>query len=225
MNMRVTFKLCIAALFALPLVSAQDNDSASIASFGAGKGCPKIAPGPVSFNYLAGQFTPQALPDPIATESIRQTLALYALAIDGRNYEVLRKVFTNNARANYSDPIGELNGVQAIIDTLAPSLSTFVSTQHHLGTQLIHICGLTSAVSVTYFQATHYFTPYTGVGNPVDNSKVLIDKAQYQDTWARQGDGSWKITNRNLVRMVRSVLCVRDNFAFANYVTNRVLLH
>jgi hypothetical protein len=109
MNMRVTFKLCIAALFALPLVPAQDNDSVSVASFGAGKGCPKIAPGPVNFNYLAGQFTPQALPDPIATESIRQTQALYALAIDGRNYEVLRKVFTNNARANYCDAIGELN--------------------------------------------------------------------------------------------------------------------
>jgi hypothetical protein len=158
---------------------------------------------------------PQVLPDPIATEAIRQSLALYALAIDGRNYEVLRKVFTPNARANYSDPIGVLNGVQAIIDTLAPSLSTFVSTQHHLGTQLIHVCGLSSAVSVTYFQATHWFTPYTGVENPVDNSKVLIDKAQYQDTWARQKDGSWKITNRNLVRMVRFVaLLLATNLGF-----------
>ncbi|KAG9195452.1 hypothetical protein G6011_00573 [Alternaria panax] len=199
--MRVAVTLHIAALFVLPSVSAQNNDSASIASLGTGKGCPNIAPGPVGFSYLAEQFTPQALPDPIATESIRQTLALYALAIDGRNYELLRKVFATNVRANYSDPIGVLNGVQAIIDNLAPGLSTFVSTQHHLGTQLIHICGLTSAVSVTYFQATHYFTLYTGVGNPVDNSKVLIDKAQYQDTWARQSDGGWKITNRNLVRM------------------------
>jgi hypothetical protein len=210
--MRVAFTLHIAALFALPFVSSQpleDNDTASIASLGAGSGCPKIAPGPVSFNYLAGQFIPQALPDPIATESIRQTLALYALAIDGRNFEVLRRVFTPNARANYSDPIGVLNGVQAIIDTLPPGLNTFVSTQHHLGTQLIHVCGLTSAISVTYFQATHYFTPYTGVGNPVNNSKVLIDKAQYQDTWARQWDGTWKITNRNLVRMVSSALFLR----------------
>lgn len=225
MNMRFAFTLRIAALFILPFFSARGNDSVSIESFDPGNGCPKIAPGPVSFSYLAGQFTPQALPDPIATESIRQTLALYALAIDGRNYEVLRKVFSTNARANYSDPIGVLNGVQAIIDNLAPGLSTFVSTQHHLGTQLIHICSLTSAVSVTYFQATHYFTPYTGIGNPVDNSKVLIDKAQYQDTWARQWNGSWKITNRNLVRMVRSALCVCGHFAFVDRIINRVLLH
>jgi hypothetical protein len=214
--MRFAFTLRLVALFALPFVSAQGNDSASIEYSGASNDCPNIAPGPMAFSYLAEQFTPQAAPDPIATESIRRTLALYALAIDGRNYEVLRKVFTTDARANYSDPIGVLNGVQAIIDNLAPGLSMFVSTQHHLGTQLIHICSLTSAVSVTYFQATHYFTPYTGVENPVDNSKVLIDKAQYQDTWARQRDGTWKIANRNLVRMVRSPLCGCDYFAFAD---------
>jgi hypothetical protein len=213
MNMRVAFTLRIAALLALPFVSSQDNDTASTASLGAGSGCPKIAPGPASLNYLAGLFTPQVLPDPIATESIRQTLALYALAIDGRNFEILRKVFTTNTRANYSDPIGVLNGVQAIIDTLPPGLNNFASTQHHLGTQLIHVCGLTSAVSVTYFQASHFFVPYTGVGNPVNNSKVLIDRSQYQDTWARQWDGTWKITNRNLVRMVSAALCICDQFA------------
>ncbi|KAI4954147.1 hypothetical protein J4E91_001857 [Alternaria rosae] len=223
--MRAAFMLRVAALLALPFVSAQDDASASIISLNASHGCPNISPGPVSFSYLAEQFTLQAHPDPTATESIRQTLSLYALAIDGRNYDILRKVFTTNARANYSDPIGVLNGVQAIIDNLAPGLSTFVSTQHHLGTQMIHICGPSSAVSVTYFQATHYFTPYTGVQNPVDNSKVLIDKAQYQDTWAKQKDGSWKIINRNLVRMVRFAFSVFVCFAFANEMVNRVLLH
>ncbi|RAR01960.1 ethyl tert-butyl ether degradation protein [Stemphylium lycopersici] len=199
--MRVAFTPHIAALFALPFVSAQGNDNSSLASFGAGSGCPKIAPGPASFNDVAGQFNPQVLPDPIATESIRQTLALYAFAIDGRDFEALRKVFATDARANYSDPIGALNGVQAIIDTLRPSLDSFVTTQHHLGSQLIYVCGLSSAVSVTYFQATHWFTPYTGIANTVDNSQVLIDRSQYQDTWAKQWDGTWKITNRNLVRM------------------------
>jgi len=208
MNMRITFPLRIAALLALPFVSAQDDASASTIARNANTSCPDISPGPVSFSDVAGLFTIQAHTDPIATESIRQTLSLYALAIDGRNYDILRKVFTTDARANYSDPIGVLNGVQAIIDNLAPGLSTFVSTQHHLGTQMIHICGPKSAVSVTYFQATHYFTPYTGVQNPVDNSKVLIDKAQYQDTWAKQKDGSWKIVNRNLVRMVSCAICV-----------------
>jgi hypothetical protein len=134
--------------------------------------------------------------------SIRQTLALYVLAIDGHKFRVLERVFTANTRANYSDPIGVLNGVQAVIDILPLGLNNFASTHHHLGTQYIQVCSPTSAVSVTYFEASHFFSPYTGVGNPVDNSKVLIDRAQHQDTWARQKDGTWKITNRNLVRMV-----------------------
>jgi hypothetical protein len=199
--MRVAFAWRIAALLALPFTLAQDKDTDSLVSV-AGYGCPKISPGPVSLNSLAGQFTPQIQPDAVAMDSIRQTLALYTLALDGRNFEVLRKVFTTNTRANYSDPIGVLNGVQSIIDTLKPALNDFASTQHHLGTQYIHTCSPTSAVSVTYFVASHYFSPYTGVGNTVDHGKVMIDRAQYQDTWAKQKDGTWKITNRNLVRMV-----------------------
>ncbi|KAK5953612.1 hypothetical protein OHC33_005556 [Knufia fluminis] len=180
-------------------------------------GCPEISPGPVSGYYLAEQFESPAVPDVTSIEAIRQTMALYALAIDGRNFEALRKVFTIDTRANYSDPIGVLNGVQAIIDTLPPGLANFVSTQHHLGTQYIDICSPNSAVSVTYFQATHFFTPYNGVANPVDGSQVLIDRAQYQDVWARQGDGSWRITNRNLVRMVSLALPLAMNLVCSLY--------
>jgi hypothetical protein len=167
-------------------------------------GCPQIAPGPVTTYSLAGSFPAPVLTDATSIEAIRQTLAIYALAIDGRNFQALTKVFATNARANYSDPIGVLVGVQNIISTLAPGLLEFASTQHFLGTQYIDICSLTTAVSVTYFQASHFFVPYTGIANTINGSQVLIDKSQYQDTWARQTDGTWKITNRNLVRMVSS---------------------
>ncbi|KPI34876.1 uncharacterized protein AB675_2243 [Cyphellophora attinorum] len=163
--------------------------------------CPKLAPGPVSFKFLAENFPAPKPTDLYAIEAIRQTAALYALAIDGKAFEALRKVFVPKVRANYSDPIGVLNGVDAVIQALAPGLESFASTQHHLGTQYIHICSATTAVSVTYFQASHYFDPYTGIQNPVGPDRVLVDNAQYQDVWAKQADGTWKITNRNLVRM------------------------
>ena len=166
-----------------------------------GGSCPKLAPGPVSFNYLAGAFPAPVPTDLYAMEAIRQTMAVYAMAIDGRNWDALKKVFVSNVRTNYSDPFYEIKGLQPLVDALAPGLASFVSTQHLLGTQAIHICSPTTAVSVTYFQATHFFTPYTGVANPVGNDVVLIDRGQYQDTWAKQKDGTWKITNRNLVRM------------------------
>ena len=84
--------------------------------------CPNTAPGPVSTFDLAQSFLTPVLTDASSVEAIRQTLAIYPLAIDGRNFEALRKVFTTDVRANYSDPIGALNGVQAVIDTLAPRL-------------------------------------------------------------------------------------------------------
>jgi hypothetical protein len=180
-----------------------------------------LAPGPVPFSYIPGAFAAPVPTDLYAYEAIRQTTALYATAIDGRDFEALRKVFTPNARTNYSDPFEVFNDVENLMAALEPGLSTFASTQHLLGTQLIQICSPTTAVSITYFQATHWFTPYNGVGNPVGNDQVLVDRAQYQDTWAKQKDGTWKITNRNLIRMGPAVLdggfpTVPDMDAFIN---------
>ena len=209
--MRFGLALSLAALVALGTSAEPDNfatstgnnastaSSFSTSSYG---GCPRFSPGPVPFSQLADQFPNPTAVDVNNIEIIRQTLAVYAFAIDGRNFEALRKVFTTNTRANYSDPIGVLNGVQAIIDTLPPGLASFASTQHLYGSQAIWICSPNNAVSVTYFQASHFFVPYTGIANTINNSQILIDRAQYQDVWAKQRDGTWKITNRTLVRMV-----------------------
>lgn len=164
-------------------------------------GCPQLAPGPMPFSEIPSAFNPFVPTDLYAIEAIKQTTALYAAAIDGRDFAALHKVFVPNVYTNYSDPFDVIIGVEPLIAALEPGLATFASTQHLLGTQLIQVCSPTTAVSVTYFQATHFFTPYTGVGNPVGNDLVLIDRAQYQDVWAKQRDGSWKITNRNLFRM------------------------
>jgi hypothetical protein len=200
--MRVAFLSAFSVSLAFPFAAAHSGPEAP----GNDTACPKFAPGPVTASFIAKSFTNLVDVDVVNIEAIRQVTALYALAIEGRSFETLRKIFVPDVRTNYSDPIGVLNGVQAVIDTLAPSLETFVTTQHHLGTQYIHVCDADNAVSVTYFQASHFFTPYTGVQNPVGNNKVLIDRAQYQDVWARQKDGTWKISNRNLVRMVRDAI-------------------
>ena len=213
--MRFGHIFSIAALVACSLAAELESSNSTVSDFSttststSGAGCPRFSPGPISFSSLAAQFPAPSSVEVAAVEAIRQTLAIYAFAIDGRNFEALRKVFTTNTRANYSDPIGVLDGVQAIIDTLPPGLAFFASTQHLYGSQAIYVCSPTSAVSVTYFQASHFFVPYTGIGNTIDNSQVLIDRAQYQDVWAKQRDGTWKITNRNLVRMVSFFPCSR----------------
>jgi hypothetical protein len=73
-----------------------------------------------------------------AYNNIRNTLARYALAIDGKQFTDLSLVFTPTAVANYSAPLNVLSGLTTIEAVLQASLAP-VSTQHLLGTQLIDI--------------------------------------------------------------------------------------
>ncbi|KAH6659166.1 hypothetical protein BKA67DRAFT_529341 [Truncatella angustata] len=163
-------------------------------------GCPNISPGPATTFQLASLLPLSPLTDPISTEAIRNTLAIYVFAIDGRNWDAMARVFAPNARANYSAPLGVSNGVANITASISSGINTFAGTQHRYGSQYINICSLSSAISVTYFEASHYFVPDLGPA-VVDDNQVLYANGRYEDTWARQIDGSWKIVNRNLVYM------------------------
>ena len=98
-------------------------------------------------------LTPQG---PSAQDQIRNTLAHYPLAIDGKNFAALNLVFTADAVANYSAPLNVLNGLKAIETTLELNLRPVLS-QHALSTQVIEIStGGKSAKSVTYYTASHF---------------------------------------------------------------------
>ena len=136
--------------------------------------------------------------NPAIVEAIRTTLALYPLAIDGKNFNALSQLFTFNAIANYSEPLNILTPLSTIQSVLQSSLSA-VTTQHAFATQLIDVLSPTSAFSVTYYTATHFGRgPFLGL--------TVMAYGQYQDVWAKQSDASWKITHRNLVYMVSSAV-------------------
>ncbi|KAL3475583.1 hypothetical protein BJX99DRAFT_259358 [Aspergillus californicus] len=148
---------------------------------------------PVPFYTLPTLFTPPLHPDTTATEAIRQTLALYPLAIDGKNFAALSAVFTEDAIANYSAPLNVLAPLSGIQETLRESLKC-VTTQHLYGTQVIDVLSPGTARSVTYFQASHFGTK---VGL---EKEVATAHGQYQDFWVR-GEGGWRVKRRNLVYM------------------------
>jgi ketosteroid isomerase-like protein len=149
-------------------------------------------------------ITPFSLPTLISTENvevntrnieaIRATLALYPLAIDGKNFDALSRIFAQDAVANYSAPLNVLSPLSTIQSVLKSSLNP-VTTQHSFGTQLIDILSQDSAFSVTYYTATHF-------GRGIFEGKTATAFGQYQDVWKKQQDGKWKITHRNLVYMV-----------------------
>ncbi|QSZ34143.1 hypothetical protein DSL72_005731 [Monilinia vaccinii-corymbosi] len=161
--------------------------------------CQSISPGPVS-DFQLPDFLPAAspFPDQVATETIRNTLALYSFALDGRNWETLSRVFAPNARANYTEQYGTHYGVQNITKLISEAISVFKGTHHRYATQHIVICSPTSAVSVTYLDASHFLTPVVAP-DTADISQVLFLTGRYEDTWTKLDDGSWKILNRNFV--------------------------
>lgn len=71
--------------------------------------------------------------NPAIENQIRNTLAHYPLAIDGKNFDALDRVFTQDAVANYSAPLNVLTGLDEIKKVLGQVLAPVLS-QHSLGT-------------------------------------------------------------------------------------------
>ena len=116
---------------------------------------------PISFHTLPNSYPLSLkLQDADIQNQIRNTLAHYPLAIDGKNFDALDLVFTADAVANYSAPLYVLSGLDEIMRVLQRSLSPVLS-QHTYGTQVIEIeKGRKTAKALTYFTANHF-----GVGN------------------------------------------------------------
>ncbi|KAL9116564.1 MAG: hypothetical protein Q9187_006911, partial [Circinaria calcarea] len=112
----------------------------------------------IPFYSLATSY-PRAITsdqNPSTVSQIRNTLALYPLAIDGKNFAALSLVFTPDVVANYSAPLNVLTGLATVQATLQQSLM-YVDTQHSYGTQVIEVLARgCTAKSVTYFTASHF---------------------------------------------------------------------
>ncbi|KAK2778473.1 hypothetical protein FQN53_001776 [Emmonsiellopsis sp. PD_33] len=152
-----------------------------------------ICAAPIPLPSLATVFPPPKDHPTASIEAIRNTLALYPFAIDGKNFAALEKIFAEDVVANYSAPLNVLSPLSTVQTVLEASLAP-VTTHHSFGTQLIEIISPKIAQSVTYYQAAHF-----GSGDLV--GEVAYAYGQYQDTWHKQKDHTWKIVYRNLVYM------------------------
>jgi hypothetical protein len=92
--------------------------------------------------------------DPTIIEKIRNTLALYPLAVDGKDFGALDLVFTQDVVANYSAPLNELSPLSTLKSEVQENLA-YVTTQHKLSTQVIEVMPSGyEAKSLTYIEAT-----------------------------------------------------------------------
>lgn len=151
--------------------------------------CPQIlpAPAPASLpNYFLPKSIKKSQIDDV--ETIRQTLHFYALVLDSKAFPLLDRVFAPTATANYSGLAGIFEGLPAIQTFLAGSLADYPRTQHLIGNHIIDVCASKTAVSQTYFQATHF--PNTTAG-------IFTAYVTHQDVWEKNKDGDWRIVYSN----------------------------
>jgi|SRR5690242_18701148 len=151
--------------------------------------CPQILPAPAPAT-LPNYFLPKPIKDSQLDdiETIRQTLHFYSLALDSKAFPLLDRVFTPTATANYSGLAGIFEGLPAIQTFLTGSLAPYPRTQHLIANHIIDVCASKSAVSQTYFMATHF---------PNSTEGIFTAYVTHQDVWEKTKDG-WRIAYSNL---------------------------
>lgn len=156
-------------MFALPAATtiAQAPPNLQVrASPSSATGCGDIIPPSGLPTAYPGSLQPQ---DVETENQIRNTLGHYPLAIDGKNFDALDLIFTEDAVANYSAPLNVLTGLSQIQLVLQKTLEPVLS-QHAYSSQVIEIeDGGETAKSVTYFTASQF-----GTGNKTGKVRCII---------------------------------------------------
>lgn len=198
--MPYTWEAAMAAFVSTALLSATNAGAIPMAQH-----CPQAMQLPPSLTNTSASALPWLFQsatgpqDPVAIEAIKNTLALYPLAIDGKDFSALSLVFSTDAVANYSAPLNVLAPLSTIESVLEASLAA-VATQHSYGTQVVQMFGPCVARTVTYFRAAHF-----GVG--VYEGEVVYAYGQYRDVLVLLEEG-WRIRDRTLAYMVCVSLAV-----------------
>ncbi|KAF2774256.1 hypothetical protein EJ03DRAFT_322849 [Teratosphaeria nubilosa] len=131
-------------------------------------------------------------------QAIRNTISLYCIALDTKDFSLLHQVFTEDVEAVYS--IRTATGVDAIAGAIEKRLSP-VSFHHTLGTQIIEIATDGKAAKAhTYFTGVHFGKgkwegkEVTAWGTYVDDL-VLIDGPAARNVLSG-ASGQWLIKRR-----------------------------
>ena len=117
---------------------------------------------------------------------IQQTLSLFPVAIDLKQFDLLDAVFAHNATANFTGHSVSV-GVPAIKSYLSKGLTGLIS-QHNLGTLFVNITGPYTATSYNWLQGSFF-----GTGNA--SKQILLDFGYYKDDLVKS-NGRWLVQKR-----------------------------
>ncbi len=117
---------------------------------------------------------------------IIRVLDAYATALDRRDWDLLRNVFTTNAAVDFGE--GRTSDVREVVDTIHGFLGGCGPTQHLQGNYRVDIDG-DRASSRCYIRAFH-------LGGNLHAGKTYEMAGEYIDELRRTADG-WRISERS----------------------------
>jgi hypothetical protein len=120
--------------------------------------------------------------------AIQDLIYRYAIAVDGRDWDLFRTVFSADAVIDYADSGGLRADLETTVKWMAEVLGIFAGLQHNMTNHLVEIDG-DQARACTYFVAYH--TVADGQGGET----VLAFGGFYRDRLIRTPDG-WRIAER-----------------------------
>jgi hypothetical protein len=143
--------------------------------------------------------------DLAALEEIRQVKYCYLRCVDQKRWDELAGTFTADATASYGTPaLGgdqiSLTGRDDILAFLRKSLGPDIITVHFASQPEITIDGDTAA-GTWCFQDTVIATQYR---------MVIQGAAFYEDRYAREADGRWRIAHTGYVRTYEAMMSLDD---------------
>jgi ketosteroid isomerase-like protein len=121
-------------------------------------------------------------------EEIVAVCVRYAIALDRRDWALLRRCFVPDVVAEY-EGIGSLEGYDAVEAVCRRALEPLAASQHLLGNHEVAVDGDVAHCS-TYFQAQH-------VRPGTEGGDLYVVAGTYTDRLAR-GDDGWRIAHRRL---------------------------
>jgi hypothetical protein len=129
---------------------------------------------------VTSDLTPAEISDRLR---IHDLLVVYATAIDSRDWDRVRTVFTEHAVLDYSVFGGPRGSVDEAVEWLAKTLDRIPMTQHLITNALIHLGTDTAEVTSAVF-------------NPLGtSSEVILVGGAYRDRVERT-QGGWLIAER-----------------------------
>lgn len=119
--------------------------------------------------------------------SIITNLRRYAYAIDDRDFDTVRDLFSRDAHLDYTSSGGPAGPRDEVVDWIEAGLAQVGATQHLVTNEMVSLDGA-GASSRCYL-----FNPLLSAEEPP--STLLLLGGEYKDRWQRGPDG-WRIVER-----------------------------